>query len=214
MLKGTPMLSTTTTALTARISEAVAIDNETAITPVRVLPLVTLTCHEIIIAQDASLASAARDVYVKSQVILELDATVTLLEDACNDHEQDNERMNAEIERHLEQIEELTGEHNDAASNVASLLARVTAYEADMEGTLKALADARKASVILLDAADTASKDADRAVASAKLLQTMLDASGKREDEQYETLMGVRALAQSDMLTDAEKVALILRMVK
>lgn len=151
---------------------------------------------------------------MKSLVIEELDATVTLLEEAINDMEREDERMHAEIDRHLEQIEELTGEHADAASNVASLLPRLEALEADMVGTLAALEDARRANVILLEMADTASKDADRAVAVSVSFQKMLDASGKREDEQYETLMGVRALASSDCLTDGEKVALILRMVK
>jgi hypothetical protein len=65
---------------------------------------------------------------------------------------------------------------------------------------------------MMTEIADVASKDADKHLDNARDLSDLLTDSGKREDRAHETLMGIRALAESNGLTDAEKVALILRL--
>jgi hypothetical protein len=103
--------------------------------------------------------------------------------------------------------------------SIYALEDRIAGFERDMSGTVKELDDAREhiarlqgSLVMMTEIADIASKDADKYLNDGAELSDLLRDSGKREDRAHETLMGIRALAESDMLTDAEKVALILRL--
>ena len=115
---------------------------------------------------------------------------------------------------------------NSLQMSIFTLEDRIKGYEADMSGTVKELEDARdsnarkddhieelKSSLAMMtEIASAAAKDADAHLNTGAELSDMLDASGKREDHMYETLQGIKALAESNALTDAEKVALILRL--
>ena len=93
--------------------------------------------------------------------------------------------LREKVARRDETIEEWKGEHADALTNVQYLADRVKSMESDMSGTLD----------------------------NARELAQLLDASGKREDRMHETIIGVRAFAESDTLSDHEKVALIVRLI-
>jgi chromosome segregation ATPase len=111
-------------------------------------------------------------------------------------------------------------------TSIETLEGRIRGYERDMSGTVKELEDARDSNarkaehvaelqsslVMMTEMASEAAKDADKYMNDGAELSQLLHDSGKREDRAHETLMGIRALAESDSLTDAEKVALILRL--
>lgn len=84
----------------------------------------------------------------------------------------------------------------------------------EMECTLKALEDARRVNLILLEMSEAAERDAARAHKNACELSTLLEAVENRAFQMHETLLGVRAFAESDVLSDHERVALILRLLK
>lgn len=111
-------------------------------------------------------------------------------------------------------VEELKGEHADAVSNVQYLMDRINNYERDMASTLEHIEELKSSLAMMTEIADVASRDADKNLDNARDLSVLLDDSGKREDRAYETLLGVRAFAESDALSDHEKVALILRLIK
>jgi len=110
--------------------------------------------------------------------------------------------------------------------SIDTLEDRIHGYERDMSGTVKELEDARDSNarkdediaelqsslVMMTEMASEAAKDADKHLNIGAELSDLLNDSGKREDRMHETLMGIRALAESNSLTDNEKVALILRL--
>lgn len=115
---------------------------------------------------------------------------------------------------------------NSLQMSIFALEDRLKGYEADMKGTMVSLEDARASNarheahiaelqgslVMMTEMASEAAKDADKYMNDGAELSDLLRDSGKREDRMHETLMGIRALAESSGLTDAEKVALILRL--
>lgn len=95
---------------------------------------------------------------------------------------------------------------------ITSLMGRIDGYEKDMASTLEHIEELKSSLRMMTEIADVAARDADKHGADVRDLSRMLESSGKREDRMHETLMGVRALAESNALTDHEKVALILRL--
>ena len=90
--------------------------------------------------------------------------------------------------------------------------ARADGLEGRVAALESSLADSQLALKIMSEVGTSASSDAERYMDDARELSEMLTESTKRENRMHETLMGIRALAESNGLTDAEKVALILRL--
>jgi len=115
---------------------------------------------------------------------------------------------------------------NSLQMSIYDLEDRILGYERDMAGTVKELEIARDSNarheahiaelqgslVRMTTMASEAATEADKHLNIGAELSDLLNDSGKREDRMHETLMGIRALAESNSLTDNEKVALILRL--
>ena len=106
--------------------------------------------------------------------------------------------LTEKVARRDETIEEWRGEHADALTNVQHLADHIEELKSSL--------------AMMTEIADVAARDADKHLDNARDLSQLLDDSGKREDRSHETLMGIRALAESAGLSDHEKVALILRL--
>ena len=199
------------------LSEGFAVDSETsATTPVArtpYLPTLLPVAHVEIVSLNCEVTLLRKHISDDAKRMENLSLTVRELESAIIKRDAEiaekramvihhsNETLNAEarceslqlnvdvlrekVTRRDETIEEWRGEHADACTNVKYLADRVKSLEADMAGTLDNVSE----------------------------LSRLLEASGRREDRSHETLMGITALAESAALTDAEKVALILRLI-
>lgn len=95
-------------------------------------------------------------------------------------------------------------ESQEANSNLFDMRVELEGRIADKDDALR----------VIMAEAETVSRDADAQGRNVMALNEMLEISGKREDEQYELLQGIRAMAASDHLTDGEKVSMILRLTK
>jgi chromosome segregation ATPase len=181
-------------------------------------------CAQDQVARQADEAAAIDSMFMPTTT-KHIDARIESLTLTVRDLESAIARRNTELfDKRAALIHEsnksrdLEGQVESLKKSIDTLTWRLKGYEKDMSGTMFVLDGARleiaelKASLQAMT--DLAEQEGDAHQSVSQELSDMLEKSGRREDEQYETLMGVRALAQSDMLTDAEKVSLILRMVK
>jgi len=220
------------------VSEADAIDNQFGwpTTPAACKPYLPSTlafAHMEIVSLDAAVTTLRKHIAERDQIIGRKVAYLTQLELAFNDAEKRIENLTITT-RELEAMiikrdEEIATKRaaviyesnqkldafsraNSLQMSIYALEDRIAGHEADMKGTLARVAELESSLVMMTEIADVAAKDADKYLNDGAELSDLLRDSGKREDRAHETLMGIRALAESDMLTDAEKVALILRL--
>lgn len=170
------------------------------------LSLTVRDLEAALIKRDAELVEKRTALIYQSNQTINAEARVESLQ-MCVDTLRDK------VTRRDETIEELTGEHADARSNVQHLMERIDGYERDMAGTLERIAELESSLAMMIEIADVAAKDADKNLDNARDLSVLLDDSVKREDRAHETLIGIRAFAESTSLCDHEKVALILRLL-
>lgn len=203
-------------------SEAAAIDGETSATTVACTPWLPSTlavAHLEIVALDNTVitlrkALGDRDAVIGRKVgymaqlelahaddhkrIENLTLTIRELEALILRRDQEIAEKRAAIIYESNVKLDTLARANSLQMSIYELEDRIAGFERDMEGTLKELEIARM--------------DAEKHLNIGAELSDLLNDSGKREDRAHETLMGIRALAESQSLTDNEKVALILRL--
>ena len=129
-------------------------------------------------------------------------------EPGCADCREDEARKQATVAA----CESTLFTHIWCDQEIHELKARADGLEGRVAELESSLANSQLALKIMSENLTSASSDAERYMDDARELSEMLTESTKREDRMHETLMGIRALAESNGLTDAEKVALILRL--
>jgi len=168
----------------------------------------TLTVRELeaaIARRDGELVEKRAQAIADSNYKRDAEAAITRLQD-------DLENYRTDLGNARFRIAKLAESGVRKSRQIVDLESRVEAFEKDMAGTMASLEASQWALKLMTETAELASTDADKHMDNARDLSDLLSDSGKREDRAHETIMGIRALAESNMLTDAEKVALILRL--